>query len=74
MSLCAMLAPPLPASACGMAMPAGAEVPVPPGTAVAEFRCTPLTPQQRAGFLDLRGFSHAIRTTSPEAQVLFDQG
>lgn len=45
-----------------------------PGTAAAEFSCTPLTPKERASLIDLNGFSHKIFTSSPEAQALFDQG
>jgi hypothetical protein len=38
------------------------------------FSCTPLTPEQRASYFDLRGFSHPIHTASAAAQALFDQG
>jgi hypothetical protein len=38
------------------------------------FSCTPLTPEQRSSYCDLRGFSHPIATPSPAAQALFDQG
>lgn len=38
------------------------------------FSCTPLTPEQRSSYFDLRGFSHPIATSAPAAQALFDQG
>ncbi|KAF8058948.1 hypothetical protein HT031_005516 [Scenedesmus sp. PABB004] len=68
--LSALLAPP----ALGHEAHAPERLGAAPGTAASRFHCTPLTSQQRADYFDLRGFTHPIRTSSPLAQRLFDQG